>query len=55
MAPFCDMIARRYCAERGNFGLLGYANGMIAKITMQTGKERSVFGLDAPKRVRSSR
>ena len=31
----------------GNFGVLGFANGQISKINMQSGKERGVFTLDA--------
>ena len=30
----------------GNFGVLGFANGVITKFNMQSGKERGVFGLD---------
>jgi len=33
----------------GNFGVLGFANGMITKFNMQSGKERGVFKLDAGK------
>ena len=31
----------------GNFGVLGFANGIITKFNMQSGKERGVFALDA--------
>lgn len=30
----------------GNFGILGFANGVIVKFNMQSGKERGVFTLD---------
>jgi len=31
----------------GNFGVLGFANGLITKFNMQSGKERGVFSVDA--------
>ena len=31
----------------GNFGVLGFANGVVTKFNMQSGKERGVFTLDA--------
>lgn len=31
----------------GNFGVLGFTNGIITKFNMQSGKERGIFSLDA--------
>lgn len=38
----------------GNFGVLGFANGLITKMNMQSGKERGVFSLDAKNPVGES-